>query len=170
MISPKMPTGFAVRQGVFDNDTDGEFDDGVGVMGVWCGEVGGVDVEEDFTFWTTMHGVRKFENDGAPFGTVAEMSQSPLGGAVFSAVVTAMGTRTFGLNFRAFFDDGLWQIVEIVDSFAGIGQIVTGTGHGKILLETSVQGDNLPRFDKSVKSNFATFMLQCPFFALISAP
>jgi len=72
-----------------------------------------------------------------------------------------MGTRTFGLYFRAFSNVGLWQIVEIVDSFAGIGQIVTGTGHGKILLETSVQGDNLPRFGKSVKSNFTIFMLQC---------
>ena len=80
---------------------------------------------------------------------------------MFSAVVTAMGTRTFGLYFRAFSDDRLGQIVEIVDSFAGIGQIVTGTGHGKILLETSGQGDNLPCLRKSVKRNFAIFMLQC---------
>lgn len=32
------------------------------------------------------------------------------------------------------------------DSFRGIGQIITGTGHGKILLEICVQGDNLPDF------------------------
>ena len=105
-------------------------------MGSRSGDVGRVNVEMDFTFRTEMNGVGQFENDGTSFRTIAEMTELSLSFAVLSAVVTAIGTRTFDLYFRAFFDDGLGQIVEIFDSFRGIGQIITGTGHGKILLET----------------------------------
>jgi len=139
MIPPQMPTGLPIGQPIFDDDANGKFDDGVGVMSTGSGEVGGIDVEEDFTFRTTMNGVGKFDDDGATARLIAEMPQSPLGGTVFAALVTAMGTRTFGVNFRTLFDDRLRQVVVWIDSFAGIGQIVTGTGHGKILLETSVQ-------------------------------
>jgi len=55
MIPPKMPTRLSIRESVFDDDTDGEVDDGVGVVGVRGGEVGDVDVEEDFTFRATMN-------------------------------------------------------------------------------------------------------------------
>jgi len=74
MIPPKMPTGFAVGQSVFDDDPDGEFDNGVSVMGARSGEAGGIDVEEYLAFGTTMDGVGKFEDDGASFGSIAEMS------------------------------------------------------------------------------------------------
>ena len=136
MIPPEMPTCLAVGKPVFDDDTHGKIDDGVGVMSVGSGDVGSIDVEEYFTFRTTMNGVRKFQNDGSPFRAVAEMPKFSFSLSMLSAVVTAVRTRTFDEYFRAFFDDGLGQIVEIFDSFRGIGQIVTGTGHGKILLET----------------------------------
>ncbi len=116
------------------------------------GDVGGVDVEEDFTFRAIMHGISKLDKDGASFRTIAEMTEFAMPGPMLAAVVTAMGTRTFNLNSRLFFDDGLGQIVDVADSFRGIGQIITGLWHGGNLIETRVQGDHLPHFEISVNT------------------
>jgi len=152
MISPEVPTGLTIGQSVFGDNTNGEFDDGVGVMGVWCGEVRGVDVEVDFTFRTAVYGISEFDTDGPTFGRIAEMMEFSFSGPMFTAVVPTVGTGTFCVYFRAFFDDGLRQIVDVVDPFTGIGQIVTGTGHGRILLEMCGQGGSLPNSELFVKS------------------
>ncbi len=106
----------------------------------------------DFTFRAIMHGISKLDKDGTSFRTIAEMTEFSVSGPMLAAVVTAMGTRTFGEDFGASFDDGLGQIVDVADSFRGIGQIITGLWHGGNLLETRVQGDNLPHFEISVNS------------------
>lgn len=105
-------------------------------MRAWSGKIGGVDVEKDFTLRTTMHGIGKFDKNGTSFRAIAEMAKFSMSRAMLAAVVTAMGTRTFGEDFRACFDDGRGQIVDVTDSFRGIGQIITGAGHGRNLLET----------------------------------
>jgi hypothetical protein len=128
-----VPTCLTIGQPVFDDNTNGEFDDSVGVMGVRCGEVRGVDVEVDFTFRTAVYGISEFDTDGPTFADIAEMMQFPFSGPMFTTVVTAVGTGTFCEYVRAFFDNGLGQIVDIVDPFSGIGLIITGAGHSFLL-------------------------------------
>lgn len=105
----------------------------MGVVRTGSGKVARVDVEVKFAFRAIMHGISKLDKNGASFGAIAEMSKFSASFAMLAAIVTAMGARTFDLYSRAFFDDGL-------------GQIITGLGHGGNLLEAWVQGDNLPEF------------------------
>lgn len=118
----------------------------MGVVRTGSGKVARVDVEVKFAFRAIMHGISKLDKNGASFGAIAEMSKFSASFAMLAAIVTAMGARTFDLYSRAFFDDGLGQIVDVIDAFRGIGQIITGLGHGGNLLEAWVQGDNLPEF------------------------
>ena len=90
-------------------------------MRAGSGNVGRVDVEMGLAFRAIMHGIGKLDKNGTSFGAITEMTKFSASFAMFSAVITAMGTRTFGKYFRSFFDDGLGQIVDVVDSFRGIG-------------------------------------------------
>ena len=130
MVPPEMPTGLPIREAVLNNDPDGHLDDGVGVMRTGSGEIGCIDVEIDLTFWTMMYRIDKFDEYGSPLGPTTEMAKFSLSFAVFAAKVAAMGARAFGVYFRAFSDDGLGQIVDVIDPFRGIGQIISRTGHG----------------------------------------
>ena len=130
MVPPKMPTGLSIRQTVLDNNPDGEFDDSVGVMRTGSGEISCINVEIDLAFRAMMDRIDKFDEYGASLGPTTEMAKFSLSFAVFAAKVAAMGARAFGVYFRAFSDDGLGQIVDVIDPFRGIGQIISRTGHG----------------------------------------
>jgi hypothetical protein len=144
MVPPEMPTGLSIGEAVFDDDPDGKFDDCVGVMGTGSGKLSRIDVEVGFAFRTIMHGIAKLDIDRPSLGETTKMVEFSFAFTVFSATVTALWARAFRAYFRAFFDDGLGQIVDVIDSFRGIGQIITGTEHGCNLLETSVQKGILP--------------------------
>ena len=160
MIPPKMPTCRPVRQAVLDDDANGKLDDFVGIVGVGSGDVRRIDLKILVTLATIMNGIVQVNIDGASGSRVAEMMEFPF-------PYFMPGRRSFAERAAAFFrrSGTLFcfrrrEIVGIDDSFGRVGQVFTGAGHGMILLEFKVQGDNMPHFPISVNANSPIYSLQ----------
>jgi hypothetical protein len=155
-----MPTRLAVRQAVFDNDTNRKLDNGVGVIGLWGSDVCAVDIEVFVTLTTIMDRISQGDLDGMPVG-IAEMMQFPVTNLVPGGEMFAIRTTTFFSTAGTIFDFRLWQIVGICDAFGRVRQVLTGARHSMILLDFKDKTHSLTNFPIRVNSNSLILLLQC---------
>jgi hypothetical protein len=57
VIAPQMPTGRAIGQAIFDNQTHGHVDDPMGVMASWRGQISEVNVKVLAALRAVMRGI-----------------------------------------------------------------------------------------------------------------
>ena len=164
MISPEMPTGNAVRQAVIDNESDSKFDDRVRVIGLEGSDGGGIDVEASFALATIVPRVSQNDFDRSTAIGIAEMSECSLIDVVSFGGAFAEGTGTFLADTGAVLDLRCWQIVGTDNFFGGVGQIFSGTRHGRILLDCNLKENSLPILSIQVNANLTKLMLHCPYF------
>lgn len=146
VIPPEMPACRPIRQAVFDDDTHGKLDDVVGIVGVRSGDVRRIDLKVFITLATIVNGISEMNIDGTTGGRIAEMTEFPLPYFMPGRGSLAERTAAFFRRSRALSGFGRRKIVWIDNSFGRVGQVFTRSGHGVILLEFKVQGDNMPHF------------------------
>jgi len=110
------------------------------------GDVCGVDLKIFITLTAIVNGILKADIDGASGCGVAEMMEFPFTDFMPRRRACAERTGTFFRCSRALFGFRRREIVRIDDPFGRVGAIVTGAGHGVILLKFGVQGGNMPDF------------------------
>lgn len=159
MIPPEMPTCTAIRQAVLDDDANSKSDDLVRVIGMRCDDVCRVDLEVFITFATIMNGILKQDVDGTTGCGIAEMMDFPFANFVPRCRSLAVGAAAFFWGSGAVFCFRFRQIVGMDDSFGRVGLVLAGSGHGVILLENKLQGDNLPDFPFFVNPNSPIYSL-----------
>ena len=130
-----MPTCLSVGQAVFNDEANGKFDDGVRVIGFRRSKVGGVDGEMFLTLAAIMLGIVQNDFDGTTGDRITEVVDSPRSQGVSGAETTALWTSALFTGSGTSFNLWLWQIVGIDNSFGGVGNVLTGTGHARFLLE-----------------------------------
>jgi type IV secretory pathway VirB2 component (pilin) len=59
----------------------------------------------------------------------------PVAKGVSSAGMIAVGTATFFADAGTLFERRLWQVMGIDNTFGGVGNVLTGTGHSGFFLE-----------------------------------
>ena len=150
MIAPQMPTGGLVRQVILDDESHGQGDDAVSVMGFGPSVVGHVGVEVFSASCATVLGIKK-EDVAWPTGDeIADVMQDPRARSTTKAGFAAPGTTSMLEVSRTVNDLGLRKIIGTHDTFRGIGQIQSWSEHGKALLGTIVQPRNLQELRASV--------------------
>ena len=161
MITPEMPTGRAVRQAVVDDESDGKLNDSIRVIGFRWSNGGHIDVEMFFAFTTVVGGVPQQELNRSARVEIAEVTKFSLSDDVLSGWSRAKGTGRFFADAGAMLDFGFGQVFGTGKFFGGVGQIFSGTGHSKILLDFNIKKGSLPIFTMRVKDNLTGLMLHC---------
>lgn len=104
-------------------------------MGMRGGNVGHVDGKVFSAFGTTMDGIMKFDVDRTPGVDVSEVMKGAYSGTSSRrGGVTIRATCGLFIATANFFV-GFGQVFDMFDTFRRVGDIFTGTGHGKFLLE-----------------------------------
>jgi len=91
VVPPQVPTGGAVGQSVFDDETDGQPLDPVGVRGPGCGQVGQVGGETTAAASAAVSGERDEEVDGVSGACVAEVVQGACVEGIAAGPAAAVG-------------------------------------------------------------------------------
>jgi hypothetical protein len=143
VVAPQMPTGGLIRQAVLHNESHGQGDDAMGVMGLGQGVVGHVRVEVLPTVRATMLRIDEV-NVAWPTGhQVANVMQDSFARPTAEAGFAASRTWAMRECPRAANNLGFRQIFGSRDAFRGIGQILPWSRHGKALLGQLFQPRNL---------------------------
>jgi hypothetical protein len=148
-----MPTGTAVRQAIIDNEANGKFNDGVCVIGLRRSDRRHVDIEMFFALATVVGGVPHDDFDRSAGVEVAEMTEFSLSDDVSSGGTLAKGTGGLFRDTRTLLNLWFRQLIGTSKFFGRVRQIVTGTGHSRILLDFRRKEDSLPNSGRCVKGN-----------------
>jgi hypothetical protein len=132
-----------IGQAVLDDESDGQGNDTMGVMGLGQAVVRHVRVEVFPTARATMLGVDKV-NVAWPTGNqVTNIVQNSFSGSAAETGSATKGTKAMREVPRAANDFGFGKIFRSRDAFRGIGQILSRSRHGKALLGQAFQPRNL---------------------------
>ena len=162
MMTPKMPTRFPIGQAVVNDEAKGCVNDGIGVSRLRRGDMRRVDREMRFTFATIMFGIVQNDFGGATGRRIAEVVELSLAKCVSSAGVLAVGASAFFADTGTFFERWFWQIIGIDNTFGGVGNVLTGSGHGGCLRKQSLNGGRIHILRQPVKDNLPTLFAQSP--------
>ena len=135
MMTPKMPTRFPIGQAVVNDEAKGKFDHGIRVSGLRWSNVRRVNREMRLTFATIMFGIVQDGFGGTTGRRVAEVVELSLAKGVSRAGMLAVGASAFFADAGTFFERRFWQIIGIDNTFGGVGDVWTGSGHGGFLCE-----------------------------------
>jgi hypothetical protein len=80
-----------------------------------------------------------------------------------SAETIAVRTSTFFANAGTLSELRFREIIGIDNTFSGVGNVLTGSGHGGFLLDESLDGGRVQIISKRVKGNSPTLFTQSPF-------
>jgi hypothetical protein len=134
VIAPEVPAGGLIGQAILHDESHGEGDDAMGVMGFGQGVVGHVRVEVLPTTRATMLGVDDMDVAWPTHHQVANVMQDPLARSAAKTGSATKGTRAMGEIPGATDDLGCGQIFGSSNAFRGIRQILPWSRHGKALL------------------------------------
>jgi len=133
VVSPEVPTRWAVGHAVLDHEPHGQVYHAVGVLtSGWC-QIGQVRIEVLATLATVMLRRGDHQITRTPHVEIPEVVQPPL--ELFISVSLVRATRTGLPLVGATVRDDLWrwQVGNRSNSFGGIGSIRTRTEHGFVL-------------------------------------
>jgi hypothetical protein len=143
MIAPQVPAGGLIRQTVLDDEAYGQGDDTLRVAGLGERVGGGIRREVSAALGAVMLRVVKMDVTRSGGDQVSHVMQDTGENTVAWASFPAAGT---GLVFEvaaAPNDLGFRQIFWTGDPLTGVGQVGTGTRHGKALLGQAFPARNL---------------------------
>jgi len=139
VVSPQVPTRWPVGQPIFHHDPHGNVNDAVGVSALGRRQVGEVCGEVAATGGTVILRIGDLEVFGPSRPQVAEvMQESLLVPIAIGPVPTVRTEMSFGVALTAQ-DLGRWQVLNTGDAFRGIGSILTGSEHDRLLLTNKVR-------------------------------
>src|SRR5262252_6990506 len=133
VVSPEVPTRWAVGQAVLDHEPHGQVYHAVGVLTSGGCQIGEVRVKVLATLRTVMLRIGDHQITRTPHVEIPEVVQPPL--ELFISVSLVRATRTGLPLVGATVRDDLWrwQVGNRSNSFGRIGSIRTRTEHGFIL-------------------------------------
>ena len=143
MIAPQVPTGGLIGQAVLHDESHGQGDNAMGVMGFGQGVVGHVRVEVLATARTAMLRVDEVDVAGTTGNQIAHVMQDSFAWTTAKTGLATNGTRACAEVPTAMNDLGFGKIFGSRDAFRVIGQILTGARHSKTLLGQVVRPRNL---------------------------
>jgi len=134
MVAPEMPTGDAIRQTILHDQTHGQADDAVRVLGLGGCQVGHVGVEDFAALGATMHRIVE-QNVAWPAGhEVPQIVQRALVRASAATALAAARTGAMLEEPAASHDLGLGKIFDPRDPLRGIRHVFSWTWHDDALL------------------------------------
>jgi hypothetical protein len=134
MVPPEAPAGGLIRESVLDDEADRRGDDASGVVAAGGGQVGAVGVEVLAALRAEVLGVGQDQVAGPPGDEVAKVVEGALEDAIAVGAVTATGTGPPPEVTAALAESRLGQVIDAGDTLGGIGQVVSGSGQGAVLL------------------------------------
>jgi hypothetical protein len=129
MVAPEVPTGVAVGQAIFGDQTDGSLLEAAGVEAVGQSQVGNVTGEATATAEAAMAGESDNQIDGAVGPCITEVMEGTGTHGVATGAVATVRTRarrpvaTVSLNAR------LGEVLDTSDALGDIGYILTWITH-----------------------------------------
>jgi hypothetical protein len=148
-----MPAGGLIGQAILHDEAHGQGNDAMGVMGLGQGVVGHVCVEVLPTTGATMLGVHKVDVTWPTGHQIANVMQNSFARSAAKTGLATKGTRAMHEVPCAANDRWSGKIFRSRDAFGGVGQILSGSGHGKVLLGQMFQPRNLQDLLVSVMAN-----------------
>src|SRR5215471_8651850 len=133
VVSPEVPTRWAVGQAVLDHEPHGQVYDAVGVLTSGWRQIGEVRVKVLTTLCTVVLRIGHHQITRTPHVEIPEVVQPPL--ELFISISLVRATRTGLPLVGATGRDDLWrwQVGNRSNSLGGIGSICTRTEHGFVL-------------------------------------
>jgi len=126
VVTPEVPTGVAVGQAVFGDQTDGPLLHAAGVLAVGQSQVRDIDGETTAAAEAAMAGESDNQLHGA--GIAEVMEDAAAHGVATGAVVTTRATPGRPVT-AAPLDARLGQVFDTSDALTDIGDILTWTNH-----------------------------------------
>jgi hypothetical protein len=145
MVTPQVPTGWAVRHTILDDEPHGQVNHPVGVMTPGWGQVREVQIEI-FTALCTV--VLRIGNDQVPWTPsveITEIMQRALLALVTIGVAPTIRTGVLCEVATAVNELRLWEFLRACDAFRGIRPIDTGSWHIWGLLDNNGGASNIRR-------------------------
>jgi len=143
VIAPQVPTGGLIGQAVLHDESDGQRNHAMGVMGLGQGVVRHVRVEILAAPGAAMLGVNKVDVARATGNQVTHIVENSFAGPVAETRPVTIGTRPMREVAAALNDLGCGQIFGSRDAFRDVRQILSGSRHSKALLGQLVWPRNL---------------------------
>jgi hypothetical protein len=129
VVAPQVPTGVAVWQAIFRDQTDGTLLDAAGVQAVGQSQVRDVTGEAAATMATAMAGERDNEFNGAVSASVAEVMQGARAHGIATGAVTTAGAGARRPVAATLLDARLGQVFDTRDALGDIRDIFPWTSH-----------------------------------------
>jgi hypothetical protein len=131
VLSPEGPTGRAVGQAVFNDQSDGSVDDAACVVAAGFGEVGHVGIEVLAAARAIMLRVDQDDVAGSASEGVAQVVEGAAGEAVAVGAVAAAWAASPAVIAALADDLGPGQIVDACGALGGVGAVFAGWQHGR---------------------------------------
>lgn len=129
MLSPEGPTGGAIRQAIFDDESNGGFDDASGIVTARVGQVGHVGVEVLVAGDAVMLRVDQEDIARSPCERVAQVVECATREAIAVGTVSAMRTRAPAVITALARELGFGQVADAGGALGGIGTIFARPWH-----------------------------------------
>jgi hypothetical protein len=129
MVAPEVPTGVAVGQAIFGDQTDGSLLEPTGVETIRQGQVGEVTGEAMATAEAAMAGECDKQIDGTVGPCITEVME---GTGTHSVAASAVATARAGACWPVAtvpLDAWLGEVFDTSDALGDIGYVLTGTTH-----------------------------------------
>jgi hypothetical protein len=130
VITPEVPSGIAVGQAIFGDQTDGPLLDTAGVLAVGQSQVGEIDGEATTTAEAAMAGESDHHIDGAFGPGIAEVMKGARVHGIATGAMATTRARSGWPVAAAPFDERLRQVFDTSNALGDIRDILTWTNHG----------------------------------------
>jgi len=143
VVAPQMPTGGLIGQAVLDDESHGQGDDAMGIMGPRHGVVGHVCVEVFAAVGAAMLGIHEVNVARAPGNQISHVVKDSFASTAAETRLATGGTMPMAEVAAAMNDFGFRQIFGSRDTFRSIRQILSWARHSNALLGQLVWPRNL---------------------------
>src|SRR5499427_8583398 len=134
VVSPEVPTRWAIGQAILDHEPHGEVYHAVGVLTAGWGQIGEVRAKVLATLRTVMLGIGHQQIPRTPHIEIPQIMQRPMRLLVPIGRVITTWARSPEVVATVEDDLGLWQVCGCGDPGAGVGSVLTWTEHRVALL------------------------------------
>ena len=162
MIAPEVPAGGLIRQAILHDESHGERNDAMGVMGLRQGIFRRIRVKESVARGTAVLRVDQFNVARPTRNEVAHIMEYPGAHSISETRLAAPRTGKMGIIPAASDDLCFGQMFRARDTLGRVRQILTGTEHGNALLGQVSSAQNLRHLLVGVAVTFHALMLKTP--------